>query len=62
MATARAENIASDENSMVMKREELNHTDTITNRINGAIVAAAVVIAIVGLLLLIRRRRRWKEK
>ncbi len=62
VATARAENIASDENSMVMKREELNHTDTITNRINGAIVAAAVVIAIVGLLLLIRRRRRWKEK
>ncbi|MDE5722760.1 MAG: hypothetical protein K2H99_01055, partial [Paramuribaculum sp.] len=62
VATARAENIAADNNSMVMKREDLNRTETVTNRINGAIVAAVVTAAIVGLLLLIRRRRKHHQQ
>ena len=58
VATARAENIAADDNSMVMKREDLNSAETTTNRINGLIVAAVVAVAIVGLVLLIRGRRK----
>lgn len=58
VATARAENIGADDNSMVMKREDLNSAETTTNRINGLIVAAVVAVAIAGLVLLIRRRRK----
>ena len=48
---------------MVMKRDELNNTDTVTNNINGVIVALAVVAAVTGLLILIRRRRKtYTEK
>ena len=54
---ARAENISNSE-GMVMKREELNHTEKSTNYVSGLIVAIAVVIAIVGLVFLIRRRRK----
>lgn len=57
VADVRAENIASKDDSMVMKRDELNSTPTTTNRINGVIVAAIVVVAIVGLVILIRRRK-----
>lgn len=59
VAQVRAETIssASDADGMVMKRENLNPTETATNRINGLLVAAAVVIAIVGLIALIRHRR-----
>jgi len=58
----RAENISSDD-GMVMKRDELNNTDTVTNNINGVIVALAVVAAVTGLLILIRRRRKtYTEK
>ncbi len=58
VADVRAENVSADNDGMVMKREELNPTETATNRINGIIVAAIVVVAAVGLLLLIRRRRK----
>lgn len=58
VAEVRAENIASDDNGMVMKRDELNRTETATGSINGVIVAAVVVMALVGLLFLIRHRRK----
>lgn len=58
VATARAENMSANNNSMVMKREEVNASDTTTNRVNGLIVAGAVVLAMVGLVVLIRRRRK----
>ena len=43
---------------MVMKHEELNDSQRITNRINGIIVACVVVAALAGLVILIRRRRK----
>ena len=58
VAAVRAENIASDNDGMVMKREELNKTDSKTNRVNGAIVALAVILALGGFIVLIRRRKR----
>jgi len=62
VAHVRAENLSSDD-GMVMKRDELNNTDTVTNNINGVIVALAVVAAVTGLLILIRRRRKtYTEK
>lgn len=61
VAKARAENI-SDNDGMVMKKESLNENKTITNRINGIVVAIVVVIAIAGLIILIRRRRKNSEE
>ena len=58
VAGARAEQIAADDNGKVMKREELNRTETETHRINGMVVAAVVVVAVIGLAVLIRRRRK----
>lgn len=60
VASVRAENIAGDD-GMVMKRDELNATETETNRINGIIVAAIVVVVIIGLAALIRRRRKHHD-
>jgi len=57
VAQVRAENISAND-GMVMKRDELNHTDTVTNHISGIIVAVAVLAAAIGLALLIRRRRK----
>lgn len=57
VAQVRAENVSSDD-GMVMKRDELNQTQTETNHISGFIVAAVVLIAVVGLVVLIRRRRK----
>lgn len=57
VAQVRAENVSSDD-GMVMKRDELNQTQTETNHISGIIVAAVVLIAVVGLVVLIRRRRK----
>lgn len=56
VAEVRAENVSQD-NSMVMKRDQLT-PETTTNRISGIIVAIIVIIAVAGLAMLIRRRRK----
>ncbi len=58
VAQARAENISSGNEGTVMKREELNSTQTQTNRLSAVAVAAAVVIALGVIFLVIRRRRK----
>ena len=62
VATARAENLTADNNSMVMKREDISPTNTMTNSINGLAVAVAVVLALAGLVVLIRHRRRKNNR
>jgi len=57
VSDVRAEKVSSDD-GMVMKRDEMNKTETSINRINGVIVAVAVLAAVAGLILLIRRRRK----
>lgn len=57
VAKARAENI-SDNDGKVMKKESLNEQETVTNRVNGIIVAIIVMAALLGLVVLIRRRRK----
>ena len=57
VASVRAENI-SDNDGKVMKREEMNAVDKVTNRINGVIVAVAVVLALIVFAVMIRRRRK----
>lgn len=55
----RAENIAnSDNDGMVMEKEELNRTERVTGKINGIIVGVIVIVALVGFILLIRRRKK----
>ena len=55
----RAENIAnSDNDGMVMEKEELNRTERVTGKINGIIVGVIVIVALVGFTLLIRRRKK----
>lgn len=61
VARVRAENISSDD-GMVMKRDELNKTETETNHVSGIIVAAVVLVAIIGLGVLIRRRKAESEE
>ena len=57
VADVRAEKVSTDD-GMVMKRDEMNQTETSVNRINGVIVAVTVLAAVAGLILLIRRRRK----
>ena len=57
VAQAREENV-SGQDGTVMKRDEVNRTETVTNRINGIIVGAAVAAALAGIAILIRRRRK----
>ena len=57
VADVRAENVASDD-GMVMKRQEMNPAETVTNHINGIIVAAVVAVVLVALIILIRRRKK----
>lgn len=62
VAQVRAENISGNDNDgMVMKREELSTTETVTNRVNGIIVAVVVLAAVAGLVVLVRRRRKKNE-
>lgn len=61
VAQVRAENISSDD-GMVMKRDELNKTQTKTNHINDIIVAVVVMLAIVGIIVLIRHRRKTNSE
>ncbi len=58
---ARAENLSADD-GMVMKKDELNRTETSVNRVNGIIVVIVVLAVLVGLVVLIRRRRNNIEK
>lgn len=58
---ARAENLSTDD-GMVMKKDELNRTETSVNRVNGIIVVIVVLAVLVGLVVLIRRRRNNIEK
>ncbi len=62
VAQVRAENISADNDGMVMKRDELNATETTVNRINGVLVGIAVLVAVIGLVFLIRRRRNKNEE
>ena len=57
VASVRAENISGNDGK-VMKREEMNAVDKVTNRINGVIVAVAVVLALIVFAVMIRRRRK----
>lgn len=52
----RAESTGGDD-GMVMKREELNSTDSAINKISGVAVGVAVVIALAVIALIIRRRK-----
>ena len=57
VASVRAENISGNDGK-VMKREEMNAVDKVTNRINGVIVAVAVVLALIVFAVVIRRQRK----
>lgn len=58
VASVRAENIQDGNNGQVMKREELNKTESTTNRINGLTVALSVAAALIIMVAVIRRRRK----
>ncbi|MGM9815445.1 MAG: cobaltochelatase subunit CobN [Lepagella sp.] len=60
VAQVRAEDVAKEGDGMVMKREEMNRTDTSVARINGIVVAGIVVAALllIAVLIIVRRRRR----
>lgn len=63
VAAVRAENISgSKDDGMVMKKEELNTTEQITNHVNGIIVGVIVIAALVGLGVLVRHRRKNREE
>ena len=57
VAQVRAERISADD-GMVMKRDELHTAGTVTNRINGMVVAGVVMLAVLGLVILVRGRRK----
>ncbi len=61
VAEIRAEQVASDADGTVMRKEELNSTETETNYVNGIIVAAVVAVVLVGFVVLIRRRKKNAE-
>lgn len=60
VASVRAENIQDGNNGQVMKREELNKTESTTNRINGLTVALSVAAALIIMVAVIRRRRKMR--
>lgn len=62
IGTIRAENIATDNDGMVMQKEELNAIDKITGNINGIIVGIAVVAALLLMFFFIRRRKKQAEE
>ncbi len=62
IGTIRAENTGSDNDGMVMQKEELNAMDKITSHINGIIVGAVVLIALVLMVFFIRRRKKQSEE
>ena len=52
----------SEDNSMVLKREELNDTDRITAIISNSVVAVLFIVAMVVLVAVVRRRRKKMEE
>ena len=54
----RSEMIASADDGMVMKRDELQNVNSETNHVNGFIIAIAVVVTLAVALVIVRRRRR----
>lgn len=58
VAEVRAENISGDDNSMVMKREELNKGESTRSVVNGLLVGAGVIAALLAVGVIIRRRRK----
>ena len=61
VAQVRAEAVSGDD-GMVMKKEELNSQETVTNRISGILVAAGVIVALVVIAVIMRRRRRHSDE
>lgn len=57
VASVRAEKVSGDD-GMVMKKEEVNATDTATNAVNGLVVAVAVLVALLVIFIIIRRRKK----
>lgn len=57
IASVRAEN-SKDKDGKVLKKEELNQTQTTKNRINGTIVAAITALALFFIILLVIKKRR----
>lgn len=58
ISAIRSEKIASTNDCMVMKRDELQSVNSETNHVNGLLIAIGVVIALAAALIIIRRRRR----
>ncbi len=58
----RSENIGTDNDGMVMQKEELNAMDRITSNINGLVVGIVVVIAVVLMIVFIRKRKKQAEE
>lgn len=58
----RSEKIASTDDGMVMKRDELNSVQSETNHVNGFVVAAVVVVVLLCAIVVIRRRHRNKTQ
>lgn len=54
----RSERIASADDGMVMKRDELQSVQSETNRVNGLVVAVIVVAVLLCAVVIIRRRHR----
>lgn len=47
---------------MVMQKEELSATDSVTSHVNGIVVAVAVIVIIAVFIFIVRRRKsRWEE-
>lgn len=53
----RAENVASADDGMVMKKEELNKLDQRTNSVNGLLIAVIVVVVLVGFYVIVKRKK-----
>ncbi|WP_290395729.1 cobaltochelatase subunit CobN, partial [uncultured Duncaniella sp.] len=63
IGTIRAEAVAgSDNDGMVMQKEELNNTEKTTSRINGVIVGIAVAVVLVIVAVLLRRRKKQQAE
>jgi hypothetical protein len=54
----RSEKIASTDDGMVMKRDELNSVQSETNHVNGFVVAAVVVVVLLCAIVVIRRNKK----
>ena len=52
----------SDNDGMVMQKEELNNTEKTTSRINGVIVGIAVAVVLVIVAVLLRRRKKQQAE